>query len=166
VPEVVVLLTDGATTQGVDPLVAAQQAAARGVRVSTIGFGTTEPAGASCSAAQLGAGALDGGFGGFGDPGGGFGFQDPGGGGGFGGGFGGARRFLEIDEPTLQAVASTTGGTYVRAEDAGQLQAAFRDLPRTFAVQHQRHELSAWFALGGAALALAAVALSWSLQRT
>src|SRR5262245_40933085 len=36
-PDIIVLLTDGANTRGVDPLVAAQQAADRHVRVYTIG---------------------------------------------------------------------------------------------------------------------------------
>lgn len=40
VPDIVVLLTDGRTNQGIDPLEAAQEAADRGVRVYTIGFGT------------------------------------------------------------------------------------------------------------------------------
>ncbi len=40
VPDIVVLLTDGVSTTGPDPLEAAQQAVDRGVRVYTIGFGT------------------------------------------------------------------------------------------------------------------------------
>jgi Ca-activated chloride channel homolog len=39
-PDVIVVLTDGVTTTGPDPLAAAQFAANRGVRVYTIGFGT------------------------------------------------------------------------------------------------------------------------------
>jgi Ca-activated chloride channel homolog len=39
-PAIVVLLTDGVATTGIFPLEAAQQAADRGVRVYTIGFGT------------------------------------------------------------------------------------------------------------------------------
>jgi Ca-activated chloride channel homolog len=42
VPHVIVLLTDGVATTGVPPLEAAQQAADRGVRVYTIGFGTEQ----------------------------------------------------------------------------------------------------------------------------
>ena len=42
-PEIVVLLTDGANTRGVEPVDAAQIAAQRGVRVYPIGFGTREP---------------------------------------------------------------------------------------------------------------------------
>ncbi|HYI52930.1 MAG TPA: VWA domain-containing protein, partial [Microlunatus sp.] len=39
--DVIVVLTDGANTQGVEPAEAAEAAAVRGVRVFTIGFGTT-----------------------------------------------------------------------------------------------------------------------------
>src|SRR5258707_118171 len=42
--DVIVVLTDGANTQGVDPATAAKEAAARRLRVFTIGFGTTTPA--------------------------------------------------------------------------------------------------------------------------
>ncbi|HEY4331571.1 MAG TPA: VWA domain-containing protein, partial [Ilumatobacteraceae bacterium] len=66
VPDIVVLLTDGANTRGISPVDAAKQAAARRVRVYTIGFGTDNPAPMVCSASQLGAGGFDdgGGFGG------------------------------------------------------------------------------------------------------
>jgi Ca-activated chloride channel homolog len=40
VPDIIVVLTDGVTTTGPDPLMAAQMAADRGIRVYTIGFGT------------------------------------------------------------------------------------------------------------------------------
>ena len=39
-PDIIVLLTDGASNAGPPPLEAAEQAAARGLRVYTIGFGT------------------------------------------------------------------------------------------------------------------------------
>ena len=39
-PDIIVLLTDGVYTTGPNPLDAAQEAVARGVRVYTIGFGT------------------------------------------------------------------------------------------------------------------------------
>ncbi len=39
-PDIIVMLTDGVSTTGPDPLFAAQQAADRGVRVFTIGYGT------------------------------------------------------------------------------------------------------------------------------
>ena len=41
--DVIVVLTDGANTQGVEPATAAESAAVRGLRVFTIGFGTTTP---------------------------------------------------------------------------------------------------------------------------
>ena len=59
VPDVVVLLTDGAATTGVDPRTAARQAADRGVRVFTIGFGTANPSMLSCTAEQFGGDTLD-----------------------------------------------------------------------------------------------------------
>ncbi|HEY0530901.1 MAG TPA: VWA domain-containing protein, partial [Actinoplanes sp.] len=79
-PDTIVVLTDGSNTTGVDPVTAAQQAAARHLRVFTIGFGTTNPSSMVCTANQIGD---DGAFGGQ-RGGGGFG-----GFGGFGGGFGG-----------------------------------------------------------------------------
>ncbi len=53
-PDVIVLLTDGASNRGVLPLVAARAARDRGVRVYTIGFGTTNPAVMRCSPDRLG----------------------------------------------------------------------------------------------------------------
>jgi Ca-activated chloride channel family protein len=44
VPDIIVLLTDGANNTGFDPMEAAQQAADRGLRVYTIGYGTASGA--------------------------------------------------------------------------------------------------------------------------
>src|SRR5262245_18233885 len=52
--DAIVVLTDGANNQGVDPLTAARQAADRRVRVFTIGFGTTHPAPLVCDGSQFG----------------------------------------------------------------------------------------------------------------
>src|SRR4051794_22015799 len=52
VPDIVVLLTDGANTRGISPVDAAKQAALRRVRVYTIGFGTDHPTDLVCSAEQ------------------------------------------------------------------------------------------------------------------
>src|SRR5206468_5531292 len=60
-PDTIVVLTDGANTQGVDPVTAARQAAARRLRIYTIGFGTTEPAPFVCTADQLGTDTFGGG---------------------------------------------------------------------------------------------------------
>jgi Ca-activated chloride channel homolog len=146
VPDIIVVLTDGANTRGIAPLDAVPFAVNRRVRVYTIGFGTTNPAGMSCSAEQLGGRALDDG--------------QFGGGNGGGGGSGRRGRFLIIDEPTLQEVASLTGGTYHKAEDAGQLQKVFRDLPQQIELQKQDREITNWFAAAGTFLAFSAIALS------
>src|SRR5690242_6975949 len=52
--DVIVVLTDGSNNRGVDPQTAAKQAAARGVRVFTIGYGTDNPAPLACSSVQFG----------------------------------------------------------------------------------------------------------------
>jgi Ca-activated chloride channel family protein len=167
VPDIVVLLTDGANTRGVDPVTAAQQAVERRVRVYTIGFGTTTPANMVCTRAQLGSDI-------FGqDPAGPGPNLFPGSGGGGAGGAGGAgggnfRRFLTIDEPTLQKVADMTGGRYYRAVDADQLSQVFRQLPQQVVLQKQRHEVSSTFVAAGVLLALAAIGLSllWNRSAT
>ena len=142
VPDIIVLLTDGRNTRGIEPLDAVPHAVQRRVRVYTIGFGTTEPADLSCTREQLGGQVFGGGFAGF-------------------GGFGGARI---ADTPTLIAVAEQTGGTYHGAEDADQLREVFADLPKEVATQRQQTEITWMLAALGALLAAAAVAASirWS----
>jgi Ca-activated chloride channel homolog len=138
--DVIVVLTDGSNNRGVDPPVAAREAAARGVRVFTIGYGTDNPAELACSATQ---------FGGFG-----------GGGGGFGGGGGGAGNPFDADYAALQQIAKTTGGTFYRAQDASQLSSALDKLPAAFTIVHKHVDIAAAFAALGALLVAAAVALS------
>jgi Ca-activated chloride channel homolog len=146
-PDTIVVLTDGRNTQGVDPTTAAQQAAARGLRVYTIGFGTTQPSSMVCSRDQVSGDAAM------------FGDNSR-----FGGGFGGGRRYQNIDEPTLREVAELTGGEYYQAQDAAALSRVLRDLPSNIVLQEQDMEVTGWFALAGALLVLAAVALAqwWS----
>ena len=64
VPDIVVLLTDGANNRGIEPLDAVPYAVERRVRVYPIGFGTTNPAPPACTREQLGGDVFDGGFGG------------------------------------------------------------------------------------------------------
>src|SRR6266704_1870865 len=52
--DVIVVLTDGSNNRGIDPQTAARQAAARGVRVFTIGYGTDRSATLACSSTQFG----------------------------------------------------------------------------------------------------------------
>jgi Ca-activated chloride channel homolog len=138
---VIVLLTDGANTQGVEPAKASEAAAVRGVRVFTIGFGTTTPTRMACTGQQAGGWA----------------------GGGLGGGsrWGGGRSPRIIDEPALQAIAETTGGQYYRAESADQLQEALGDLPSQVTVVKKHVDIASWFA--GAGGLLVAIALGLSL---
>ena len=150
-PDIIVLLTDGAATQGVDPMVAAQQAADRRIRVYTIGFGTTNPAALSCSREQLGSDVLPGRFGGAG------GFGGPGPGGAQGGR---GRNALQADEQTLQKIADITGGSYHQAGDAGQLKKVFQDLPNDVTVQKEEQEVSVVFVAIGGLAAMVGVALS------
>lgn len=154
VPDVVVVLTDGANSSGKDPLKAAAQAAARGVRVYTIGFGTTEPTSMVCSTQQAGVNTFaDERF----DPSGGAGFVDFVG----AGANTNARQLLVIDEPTLQAIASETGGSYYRAENADQLNQVFSELPTQLVLAEEQIEISVVFTASGALLAILALLVSW-----
>jgi Ca-activated chloride channel family protein len=147
-PDVIVVLTDGANTQGIEPTTAAEAAAVRGVRVYTIGFGTTTPSRMACTGQQAGSWA----------------------GGGAGGGFArsGGRSPRLIDEPTLQAVAEITGGRYYKAESADQLQVALGDLPSQVTVVQKHVDIASWFAGAGGLLVAVAVGLSlwWNRVRT
>jgi Ca-activated chloride channel family protein len=144
------VLTDGSNNRGVDPQIAAKEAADRGVRVFTIGFGTDNPAPLACGSDQ---------FGGFGGGGG-----VSGTGGGFGG-FGQGNPF-EADFSALTQISRTTGGTFFRAQDAGQLNRALAKLHAAFTVVRKHIDLAAWFAAGGGLLIAAAVALSLWWNRT
>ena len=140
VPDIIVLLTDGVSNAGPLPVDAAQQAADRGIRVYTIGFGTEK--GSSIP--------FDGGL------------QSPGGGGRLGGGgFGGGGFRRGIDETTLKKVAAMTGGSYYSASSADELQNVFRNLPTYLITKHETMEVSVAFAALGAVLAAIAIALSF-----
>jgi Ca-activated chloride channel family protein len=147
-PDIIVLLTDGVSNAGPLPLDAAQQAADRGVRVYTIGFGTAD--GGSfprCGPQFMGREPLDNrGFGG---------------GGQFGGGqFGGGGFRRGIDEDTLKQIADMTGGTYYSAESAGELNSVFQNLPTYLITKHETSEVSVIFTAIGALLAALAIGLS------
>jgi Ca-activated chloride channel family protein len=150
-PDIVVLLTDGASNTGTDPLDAAQQAADRGVRVYTIGFGTADGGSLSPTCAPQFQGREPGGAGGGGFGGGGFG------GGGGGGGGGNFRR--GIDEATLQKIADMTGAKYYPAESASQLNTVFQSLPVNLIVKHEAAEVSVVFVGAGALIAALAFVL-------
>jgi Ca-activated chloride channel homolog len=150
--DVIVVLTDGSNNRGVAPATAAQQAAARGVRVYTIGYGTDNPAPLVCDAGQIG-----------GSSGGGTSGGGPGGYGGFGGVASGA---LDANYPALQQVSKITGGTFFKAQNAGELSRALGKLPAALTVVHKQVDIAAAFAALGGLLVAAAMALSLWWNRT
>ncbi|AEV87833.1 von Willebrand factor A [Actinoplanes sp. SE50] len=149
--DTIVVLTDGSNTTGVDPVTAAREAAARRVRIFTIGFGTTRPSPMVCTADQVSGDSFPGGGG------------LPGGGG-FGGGHG---RVQEIDEDALNQVADLTGGRYFKAQDADELNGVLHDLPKEIGLHRADVDISFWFVLVGAVLVVTGLALSlwWSRPR-
>jgi Ca-activated chloride channel family protein len=145
-PDIIVVLTDGVSNAGPLPTDAAKQAADRGIRVYTIGFGTAN-------------GNFDFGQGG--------GFGGNGGlnnnnnlGGGNGGIFGGGGLRMGIDEATLKQVASMTGGKYYLATSASELENVFANLPTFLIIKHETSEISVLFAAAGGLLVLLAICLS------
>lgn len=166
--DIVVLLTDGASSRGVDPLEAAAAAADRRVRIFTIGFGTDQPTELTCDNTQIGFDPFGNGeFGSDGVGGDSFGGVTGsfGGGGGRGNQVSGSPQLLVIDEPTLTSIAELTGGTYYRAQDAAQLSEVFAALPRVLELEPEEVEVSVWFTALGFALLLAALALSLAVHR-
>jgi len=149
-PEIIVLLTDGSSNAGPLPSAAAQQAADRGLRVYTIGFGTANGGALSATCAPNLVGR---------EPGGGQGF--PGGGG--GGGFGNQNTPFPrgIDEGTLKQVADLTGGTYEPAESAEQLESVFQGLPTNTITKHEVLEIG----FGFVGLSVLCAGLSFILGR-
>jgi Ca-activated chloride channel family protein len=145
-PHIIVLLTDGASNAGPSPVSAATQASERGVRVYTIGFGTTRNTSPMNCGYQLQENDVFGG-GGFGTP--------------FGGGGGGFRR--EIDEETLTTIADMTGGKYYAATSSGELENVFQNLPTYVVATRETIEISAFFTAFAALLAVLAMVLSLSL---
>lgn len=139
-PAIVILLTDGASNQGPLPLEAAQQAADRGIRVYTIGFGTEEGMSGPlpfCGPQFQGDNLFFGGF-----------------------GFGGGRFRRGLDETTLMQIADMTGGTYHLAESSNELQEVFENLPTHLITRAETTEISVAFAALGALLATLAILLS------
>jgi Ca-activated chloride channel family protein len=136
-PAIIVVLTDGVSTTGIHPLLAAQQSVDRGVRVYTIGFGTDHNDSIPNCGFQSG---------------------DQFGGQFFGGGGGGPRR--EIDEETLKQVADMTGGSYHLAASANELQDVFQNLPTQLMTVTETTEISVMFVVIGAMLVTLAIALA------
>lgn len=139
-PDIIVVLSDGASNTGPEPLAAAAQSAVRGVRIYTIGYGTA-------SGARMDCGGQD---------------RDP-----FlsprnqwwGGGFGRGWR-LAIDEQTLEGIAEMTGGDYYTANSAAELHDVFEQLPTYLITRDEKQEISVAFAALGLLFAGLAIMLS------
>lgn len=148
-PDIIVLLTDGSSNRGADPLVAAQAALDRGIRIYPIGFGTQEDTTFVCTQKQLG-------------------------GVGFGSAFGGSGTLVEsgsgtgadnvfriaLDEDTLRSVAELTEGEYYFAESAEDLQEVFEQVPSHLDTVKATTEISAFFTAIGAFLLIVAFVVS------
>ena len=146
-PDIIVLLTDGASNRGTAPLDAAQAAVDRGLHIYTIGYGTEEGAPFICTPMQLAGIEFEEGFGG--------GF--------FGGGIAGASggRFQRgLDEETLKQIAAITEAEYYLAESAEELLDVFAEIPSQLSTIKVTTEISAAFTGIGAILLLVAIGLS------
>jgi Ca-activated chloride channel family protein len=134
-PAIIVLLTDGASNTGTEPLLAAQKSVDRGVKIYTIGFGTDHNTSIPNCGFQGG------------DP---FAGQF----------FGGGGFHREIDEGTLKQIANLTGGSYHLAASASELQDVFQNLPTQLTTVVETTEVSVMFVVAGAFLVTLAIVLS------
>lgn len=142
-PATIILLTDGRNRTGPDPIDSAHAAADRGVRVFTVGVGTTQ--GGSVPQPGGGVGPGGQGFGGRG----GFGGQQggPGSGGqGFGGG-GGFR--ADLDEATLKGIAQITDAKYFLASDAQTLMSIYSNIDKQVVLTQEQTESTVFFSATG-----------------
>ncbi len=113
------------------------------MRVYTIGFGTDEPIGLSCTAEQLGPDT----FAGFVE------LNEA-------NDYLGFRQFLLIDQPNLEAIAEMTGGAFFRATDAQEVSDVFSELPGQVELQTEETERTVLFVIPAVAALMLALALS------
>ena len=117
----IILLTDGRRTIGPMPLDAARMAAERGVRVFTVGFGSSQGGPVA---------------------------------------FEGYSIYMMYDEETLKAIAELTSAEYFHAASSEELRTIYDTLTSRFVMQRAETEITAFFALAGALLVLAAAGVS------
>ena len=154
-PATIILLTDGRNRTGPDPLDAAHTASDRGVRVYTVGVGSTQ-----------GGNIQGGNFGGGGQQ----GFRNQGGffgGGGFGGGFGGGPGFrADLDPQTLQSIADITDAKFFMASDTQSLLDIYKNIDQQIVLTKELEESTVFFAMGGMAfLLLSGIVSLWWFNR-
>jgi len=120
----IILLSDGQTTTGPDPVEAARVAAGRGVRVFTVGVGTPE--------GEILTGE-------------------------------GWSIRVRLDEEALKQIADLTGGEYFYAGTAADLRKVYAALNSKLVMEKKETEITAFFAVASALLALlsAALSLAW-----
>lgn len=148
-PDIIVLLTDGSSNRGADPIVAAQAALDRGLRVYTIGFGTQEDATFMCTQKQLGDVGVGSSFGGGGTL-----IES-------GSGTSSENAFrIALDEETLRSVADLTEGEFFLAESAEELHEVFAEVPSYLKTVRVTTEISAFFTGFSALLLIIALILS------
>jgi Ca-activated chloride channel homolog len=126
----VVLLSDGRSNRGIDPLEAVKEAKKMGVVVHTIGLGRKLDSGTPGTP-----GSPDTSFGNF-------------------------NNFMAFDEETLRTIADSTGGQYYAAESAKALDEAYRRLNRVVAWKPTRTEVSSLAALGAGLLLFSSLLLT------
>ena len=121
---VIVLLTDGENNQDPDPVVAADLAADLGVRVYTVGIGTS--AGAMVTVE-------------------------------------GFTVLSQLNEPMLQYISDTTGGTYYNAGNEEDLRKIYNDLKPTLSIKREEMEITSILAGVGMLVFLigGAISLLW-----
>jgi len=137
-PHIIILLTDGSSNSGPHPLLAAQQAVERRVRIFTIGFGTTKSAVMDCGTSLADNTYLSPGL------------ETPGSGS-FGSG---------PDEATLKEIAKMTGGEFYSATSAAELQTVFQNLGSYLATTNQTIEISVFFVALAVVMGMLALMLS------
>ncbi len=115
-PAAVVLLSDGATTTGANPVEAAQRAKKLGIPVSTVALGT--------DSGTVTAGPF------------------------------GEQIAVPPDPETLREISKTTGGTFTRVDDAGQLDSVYKKLGSKIGTKKEKRQLSAGFSTVGLLLLL------------
>jgi Ca-activated chloride channel family protein len=120
-PASIVLVSDGGSNTGPPPLNVAQEAAAAGIKVYTVGIGTAQGTVLHVQGQSV---------------------------------------LTRLDEPTLQGIASATGGQYFNAQSESQLAQVYSDLGRQQQVEDKPVEVTYLAASGALALMLASAVLS------
>ena len=118
----IILLTDGTANLGIDPLIAARESAALGIKIFPIGIGTRsgEPLFYTDSEGNRV-----------------FFYDET-----------GAKIINDLEEEFLQNIAQITGGKYLSARDSAGLSASFSDLDASMAPEYKKESKTRVYPLG------------------